>query len=159
MGNQNKKFTTLQYLIIIFCVLTVSNMFSQIDESKQTNEKKYLGTLIYNDKEEDYEVEMKILKSKTDTIIFLYDSLNVAKLISIKNKKTGINKKDFHKYAAEINPKFRYASKLENSKSITYFNKDKTLINIKIFEDEKKEKLIDIVFASGRKIIDEVLPK
>ncbi|WP_374541920.1 hypothetical protein [Flavobacterium sp.] len=159
MKNQSTGFKVLQYLIIAFCVLSFSNMFSQIDESKQKNEKKHHGTLISISKYDDYDAEMKVLKNKTDSITFLYDSQNIAKLISIKNKKSGISNSDFHKYAAENNPKFRFESKMENNKSIVYFNKEKTLANIKIFEDDKKEKLIEIVFLSGLKMIDKILPQ
>lgn len=157
MEKQSSGFKIFKSLITCLFVLSFSALFSQVDESKQTNEKRHDDILMSSDKQDAYTAEVKVLKNKTDSITYLYDSQNIAKLISIKNKSAGISNAQFHKYAQKYNPTFRFDSKLENENSIVYFNKEKTLLNIKIFADNSKQKLLEIVFVSGQKMIDKIL--
>src|SRR5690606_11601975 len=100
-------------LILLFFLLSFSISYSQIDVSKELNNKKFKGNTLSSKQQGEYLEESKILFKKNDTITFLYNQ-NIAKAISIKNEQEGISNDDFHKYAIKINPKFRFYSKLEN---------------------------------------------
>ncbi|WP_211161602.1 hypothetical protein [Flavobacterium solisilvae] len=158
MGAKKTGFESSKYLILFFCFLSFSISYSQIDISKDANDKKFKGSILSSQKQGDYLEESKIPNKKNDTITFLYNNENIAKLISIKNEKEGITNDQFHKYASEINPKFHFHSKLENRNATIYFNEEKTFANIKVFSDSTKSKVIEIGFISGQKLIQKLIP-
>ena len=147
------KFNKINYLFLLYLLLSFSVSYSQIDINKETNNKKFKGINLSSKQQGDYAEESKILIKKNDTITFLYNYQNIAKFISIKNEHKGISNDDFHKYAVEINPKFRFYSKLETRKSTVYFNEDKNLANVKIYSDSSKSKVIEIGFVSDYKLL------
>ena len=158
MNAKNTRFNKSNYLILLFFFLSFSVSYSQIDISKEVNDKKFKGNTLSSKKQGDYIEESKIPIKKTDTITFLYNNQNIAKAISIKNETEGINNDNFHKYASEINPKFRFYSKLENRKSTVYFNEEKNLANVKIYSDSTKSKVIEIGFVSDQKLLQILIP-
>lgn len=158
MSTKTPDFKNLKYLILLFCFLSFSISYSQLDISKEANDKKFKGSILSSNKQGDYLEESKKLNEKTDTITFLYNNENIAKLVSIKNEMEGIANDQFHKYAGKINPKFRFHSKLENRNAIIYFNEEKTLANVKIFSDSTKSKVIEVGFISGQKLIQKLIP-
>ncbi|MDR6968562.1 hypothetical protein J2X31_002585 [Flavobacterium arsenatis] len=114
MSTKNMVFKNSNYLILLFCFLSFSISFSQIDKSKEVNDKKFKGTTLSSQKQGDYLEESKYLIKTNDTITFLYNNENIAKIISIKNETEGITDDQFHYYANKINPKFSFHSKLNN---------------------------------------------
>lgn len=152
MNAKNTRFTKLNCLTILLFQLSFSVSYSQIDVSKELNNKKFKGNTLSSKQQGDYIEESKLLIKKNDTITFLYNQ-NIAKAISIKNELKGISTNDFHKYAIEVNPKFRFNSKIENRKSTVYFNEEKNLANVKIYSDSTKSKVIEIGFVSDQKLL------
>ncbi|MBG6110195.1 hypothetical protein H4V97_000126 [Flavobacterium sp. CG_23.5] len=158
MSKKNIGFENLNYSIILFCFFSFSTLYSQINFSREVIDKKYKGRILSSQKQGEFLEESKILNKKTDTITFVFDDKNIAKLITIKNQTARITDDKFHKYASEINPKFRFHSKLENTNTTIYFNEEKDLVNIKIFADSAKNILIEVVFISGQKMIQKLVP-
>lgn len=156
MNVKNNRYCKFNYLTLLFflvlVLLSFSVSYSQIDASKELNNKKFKGNTLSSKQQGDYIEESKILIKKNDTITFLYNQ-NIAKAISIKNELKGISNDDFHKYVIKVNPKFRYYSKIENRKSTVYFNEDKSLANVKIYSDSTKNKVIEIGFVSDQKLL------
>lgn len=157
MNRKNIGSKNLNLLILLFCFLSFSSLYSQIDVSKEIIDKNYPEKLLSSQKGGDYFEETKILTNKTDTITFLFDSQNISKLIIVKNKTEGISNGQFHKYASEIDPQFKFHSKQENKDKTVYFNEEKNLLNIKMFSDTTKSKLIQIIFVSGHKLIQNLI--
>jgi hypothetical protein len=85
------------------------------------------------------------------------DATNHVKKISIKNKATGINNDQFHRYAIALNPNFTFHSLIEKEFKIQYFNEEKDKVNVRIYSNSTKSKCVEIQLISDLKMIEKLL--
>lgn len=145
-------------LIIFACfVFNFTSLFAQLDKSKNSTHKYYESESIFSEKQGEYLVESKKIIKTNDTITFWLDATNHVKKISIKNKTTGINNDQFHRYAIALNPNFIFHSLIEKEFKIQYFNEEKNKANVRIYSNSTKSKCVEIQLISDLKMIEKLL--
>ena len=148
----------MRKLIIFVCfVFNFTSLFAQLDKSKNSIHKYYKSESIFSEKQGDYLVESKKIIKTNDTITFWLDATNHVKKISIKNKATGINNDQFHRYAIALNPNFTFHSLIEKEFKIQYFNEEKNKANVRIYSNSTKSKCVEIQLISDLKMIEKLL--
>jgi hypothetical protein len=145
-------------LIIFACfVFNFTSLFAQLDKSKNSSYKYYKSESIFSEKQGEYLVESKKITKTNDTITFWLDATNRVKKISIKNKATGINNDQFHRYAGTLNPTFTSHSLIEKKVSNHYFNEEKNKANVRIYSNNTKSMGVEIQLISDLKMIEKLL--
>jgi len=58
-----------------------------------------------------------------------------------------------------MNSQFKVYSRQENANSTVYYKEEKNLINVKVFSDATKSKLIQLLFVSDPQLLQIVFPQ
>lgn len=140
----------LLFLILIF----VSNYgFSQLDENKKIIDSRLISTNVSPKFIDGYKEEVKLSNKTFDTIKILYNEQDLAKLISVCNKKSGIDNNYFHKLSSHFNIGFKLTNSINiNNQEFFYDSKMKRLI-IKTYSLDTLNKLIEVQFISDFNLI------
>jgi hypothetical protein len=145
--------------IIILLLLSINFGFSQLDEKKNVIDSRLISTNILPNKIGNYSEEIKLSNKSFDTIKIFYNEQNIAKFISVINKKSGFNNDSFHQLSSHLNIGFQLTDFLDiDNHEFFYDSKMKRLI-IKIYSSEIKNKLIEVQFISDYDLIKKKLPQ
>jgi hypothetical protein len=145
--------------IIILLLLSINFGFSQLDEKKNVIDSRLISTNILPNKIGNYREEIKLSNKSFDTIKIFYNEQNIAKFISVINKKSGFNNDSFHQLSSHLNIGFQLTDFLDiDNHEFFYDSKMKRLI-IKIYSSEIKNKLIEVQFISDYDLIKKKLPQ
>jgi hypothetical protein len=145
--------------IIILLLLSINFGFSQLDEKKNVIDSRLISTNILPNKIGNYREEIKLSNKSFDTIKIFYNEQNIAKFISVINKKSGFNNDSFHQLSSHLNIGFQLTDFLDiDNHEFFYDSKMKRLI-IKIYSSEIKNKLIEVQFISDYELIKKKLPQ
>jgi hypothetical protein len=145
--------------IIILLLLSINFGFSQLDEKKNVIDSRLISTNILPNKIGNYREEIKLSNKSFDTIKIFYNEQNIAKFISVINKKSGFNNDSFHQLSSHLNIGFQLTDFLDiDNHEFFYDSKMKRLI-IKIYSTEIKNKLIEVQFISDYDLIKKKLPQ
>jgi hypothetical protein len=144
---------------IILLLLSINFGFSQLDENKNVIDSRLISTNILPNKIGNYREEIKLSNKAFDTIKVWYNSNNLAKFISVINKKSGFNNDSFHRLSSHLNIGFKLTDFLDiDNREFFYDSKMRRLI-IKIYSSEIKNKLIEVQFISDYDLIKNKLPQ
>ncbi len=145
--------------IIILLLLSINFGFSQLDEKKNVIDSRLISTNILPNKIGNYSEEIKLSNKSFDTIKIFYNEQNIAKLMSVINKKSGFNNDSCHQLSSHLNIGFQLTDFLDiDNHEFFYDSKMKRLI-IKIYSSEIKNKLIEVQFISDYDLIKKKLPQ
>ena len=144
---------------IILLLLSINFGFSQLDENKNVIDSRLISTNILPNKIGNYREEIKLSNKAFDTIKVWFNSNNLAKFISVINKKSGFNNDSFHRLSSHLNIGFKLTDFLDiDNREFFYDSKMRRLI-IKIYSSEIKNKLIEVQFISDYDLIKNKLPQ
>jgi hypothetical protein len=144
---------------IILLLLSINFGFSQLDENKNVIDSRLISTNILPNKIGNFREEIKLSNKAFDTIKVWYNSNNLAKFISVINKKSGFNNDSFHRLSSHLNIGFKLTDFLDiDNREFFYDSKMRRLI-IKIYSSEIKNKLIEVQFISDYDLIKNKLPQ
>ena len=144
---------------IILLLLSINFGFSQLDENKNVIDSRLISTNILPNKIGNYREEIKLSNKAFDTIKVWFNSNNLAKFISVINKKSGFNNDSFHRLSSHLNIGFKLTDFLDiDNREFFYDSKMRRLI-IKIYSSEIKNKLIEVQLISDYDLIKNKLPQ
>ena len=144
---------------IILLLLSINFGFSQLDETKGLIDSRLISTNAIPKILGNFREEIKLSNKSFDTIKIFYNEQNIAKFISVINKKSGFNNDSFHRLSSHLNIGFKLTDFLDiDNREFFYDSKMRRLI-IKIYSSEIKNKLIEVQFISDYDLIKNKLPQ
>jgi hypothetical protein len=146
--------------IFILVTICFSNLaFCQLDETKKNIDSRLISTSINTITIGKFREEIKLANKSLDTVKVWYNTQNLAKFISVSNNKKGIDNNYFHKLSTHFNIGFNLTNSLKiDNREFFYDSKIKRLI-IKIYNQIKQDKLIEVQFISDFETIKNILPE
>jgi hypothetical protein len=145
--------------IIIFLLLSINFGFSQLDEKKNVIDSRLISTNILPNKIGNYREEIKLSNKSFDTIKIFYNEQNIAKFISVINKKSGFNNDSFHRLSSHLNIGFQLTDFYDTDNHEFFYDSKMKRLIIKIYSSEIKNKLIEVQFISDYDLIKKKLPQ
>jgi hypothetical protein len=153
------KIVTFMKTPIILLLFSFSSAFSQLDESKDVIDSRLVSTNVIPKKIGIYHEEIKLSNKTFDTIKVWYSSQNVAKFISINNKKEGFDNEAFHRLSSHLNIGFNLTNSLNIANQEFFYDSKIRRLIIKIYSSQLKNKLVEVQFISDYELIKNKLPQ
>ena len=145
----------LSFLFFIYSSLVFSQSESSVKKSKNNLSKSAFTTTYI----ENLNWKTEISSNTGDTIKTGFDQKNYLKEITIKNADNGISEKQFHSYAKTFTSSFKITHSFQNEFSNFFYDSMSKQLTSKIFESDKKTKIIAIHFLMDANTIINQFPE